>query len=163
MIKVWYSQDLLFARRYDECISVCREVFEMNPDMYGALDALFQALHLTGRYEEAFDVLKLYFTNMYKDINHVFDQYTNLGYAGTLNLEGDTLLSLSKSRYILPFDIAYLYVFSGNKERALDCFEQAYEIYDPNMPYLTRPTYINLHDEPRFQDLLRKINLPLRY
>jgi hypothetical protein len=33
-IKVWYSQDLLYAHRYDDVISVSREVFEKNPTMF---------------------------------------------------------------------------------------------------------------------------------
>jgi TolB-like protein len=160
MIKVWYSQDLLFVHRYDDVISVSREVFEKNPTMVIALDALFQALHLAGRYKEAFEVIKLYFSHMYKDFDHVFDQYDKLGYAGTLNLEGDTLSAQSKTNFILPSDIAYLYLFAGNKERALECLEQSYEIHDSNMPYITRPTYDSLRDEPRFQGLLRKLNLP---
>jgi TolB-like protein len=160
---VTYSHDLLFVQRYDEVISVSRELFDKNPTMFVALDPLFQALHLTGRYEEAFEVMKNYYTNTYKDFDHVFDQYDKLGYAGTLSLEGDTLLSQSKTKYILPIDIAYLYIFSGNKERALVCLEQSYKLHDPNMPYITRPTYAILRDEPRFQDLLKKLNLTFNY
>jgi TolB-like protein len=160
---VTYSHDLLFVQRYDEVISVSRELFDKNPTMFVALDPLFQALHLTGRYREAFEVMKNYYTNTYKDFDHVFDQYDKLGYAGTLSLEGDTLLSQSKTKYILPIDIAYLYIFSGNKERALVCLEQSYKLHDPNMPYITRPTYAILRDEPRFQDLLKKLNLTFNY
>jgi serine/threonine-protein kinase len=163
MIKVWYSQDLLFVRRYDDCISVCREVFEMNPTMYIASDALLKALHLTGRYEEAIEAMKLYFYNLhfYKDMNHVFDQYEKLGYVGTLNLEADTLLAQSKSMSFGPIDIACLYIFAGNKERALECLEQCYEMHDANMPYITQPIFDPMRDEPRFQELLRMMNLPV--
>jgi len=162
MVKVWYSQDLLFVNRYDDVISVNREVFEKNPTMFIALDGLFQALNLTGRYEEAFEAIKLYFCNMhfYKDMNHVFDQYAKLGYAGTLNLEADTLSEQSKSMSFAPTDFAYLYIFAGNKERALECLEQCYEWHDSNMPYITGPTYDSLRDEPRFQELCRKMNIP---
>jgi TolB-like protein len=160
---VTYSHDLLFVQRYDEVISVSRELFDKNPTMFVALDPLFQALHLTGRYEEAFEVMKNCYTNMYKDFDHVFDQYDKLGYAGTLSLEGDTLLSQSRTKYIVPLDIAYFYIFAGNKEKALECLEQAYELHDPNLPYITRPTYESLRDEPRFQDLLRKLNLTFNY
>jgi len=160
---VTYSQDLLFVHKYDDAVSVSRELFDKNPTMFVALDPLFQALHLTGRYEEAFEVMKNYYTNMYKDFDHVFDQYDKLGYTATLSLEGDTLVAQSKTKSILPIEIAYLYIFSGNKERALDCIEQSYELRDPNIPYITRPTYDSLRDEPRFQDLLRKLNLTLNY
>ncbi len=162
-ILVTYSHDLLFVHKYDDAVSVSRELFDKNPTMFVALDPLFQALHLTGRYTEAFEVMKNFYSNMYKDFNHVFDQYEKLGYTATLSLEGDTLVAQSKTKYILPIDIAYLYIFSGNKERALDCLEQSYELHDSNIPYITRPTYASLRDEPRFQDLLRKLNLTFNY
>jgi len=160
MIEVWYSQDLLYIRQYDSTISISRGVFEKNPTFFIALDALFQALHLVGKYDEAFEVMKTYYTNMYQDFDHVFDQYDKLGYAGTLNLEGDTLSTQAKTKYIIPLDIAYLYIFSGNKERALDCIEQSFELHDSNMLYIGRSTYASLLDEPRFQELLKKLGLP---
>jgi hypothetical protein len=52
-----------------------------------------------------------------------------------VNLKGETLLAKSEYKYILPFDIAYLSLFAGNKERALDCFEKSFEMDDPNICY----------------------------
>ncbi len=162
MIKVWYSADLLFVHRYDDCISVSREVFEKNPTLFLVFDTLFNALHMEERYDEAFEAVKLCFSNLGKNFEHVFDQYEKLGYSATLNLEGDTLLEQSKSKYIAPGDIALLYIHAGNKEKALDCLEQAYEIHDPNVIYIgVRPIYAILRDEPRYQELLRKMNLPV--
>lgn len=47
-------------------------------------------------------------------------------------------------------------------DRALDYLEQTYEMCDPNLPMLmTGPPYDILRDEPRFQELLRKMNLPV--
>ncbi len=164
LIKTFYSQDLFSRRRYDDCISICREVLEKNPTMLLTTGLLYQALYLTGRYEEAFEVIKLDFSkkDRFKDFDHVFDQYEKLGFAGTLNLEADTLLAQSKSKFLPPGALIDLYLMAGNKERALDCLEQAYEMHDPNMPYIaTAPIFDSLRDEPRFQDLLRKMNLPV--
>lgn len=147
--------------RYDDCISLSRKVFEKNPTLFLVLDCLFNALHIKERYDEAFEAVKLCFSNLAKDFDHVFDQYEKLGYVATLNLEGDTLLAQSKSKYIAPGDIALLYIHAGNKEKALDCLEQAYEMRDPNVIYIgVRPVYAILHTEPRYQELLRKMNLP---
>jgi len=159
MIDATYNQDLLYVHRYDDVISASRALFDKNPTMFLALDPLINALYLTGRYEEGFEAMRLYFCNYYKDFNHVFDQYAKLGYTGTLNLEGDTLLAQSKTKFIVPIDIAYLYLFAGNKERVLDCLEQSYELHDNNIPIITRPTYDILHNEPRFQAICRKMNL----
>jgi hypothetical protein len=97
-----------------------------------------------------------------KDFDHVFDQYEKLGFAATLNLEAETLLAQSKSKFLPPGALIDLYIMARNKKRALDCLEQAYEMRDPNMPYISaQPMYDSLRDEPRFQDLLRKMNLPV--
>jgi tetratricopeptide (TPR) repeat protein len=164
LIKSFYISDLFSRRRYDDCISIAREMHEENPTMLVGTGTLYKALYLTGRYEEAFEVIKLDFSKKerFKDIDHVFDQYEKLGFAGTLNLVADMLLAQSKSEFPPPGRIINLYLMAGNKERALDCLEQAYEKHDPGMPYISsRPLYDSLRDEPRFQDLLRKMNLPL--
>ena len=161
IIRVWYSAGLLFVRRYDDCISVGREVLEKNPSLFGVLDQVKDALHLMGRYDEAFEASRFYYSNLYKDFDHVFDQYKRLGYAGTLDLEADTLMEQSKQKFVCPNDVATLYIHAGNKERALDCLEQAYERHDSNIVYTgVRSIFAILSDEPRFQELLRKLKLP---
>ena len=44
--------------------------------------------------------------------------------------------------------------------KALEWLERGFEIRDPNMPYLGLPIYDPLRSDPRFQDLLRRMNLP---
>jgi hypothetical protein len=59
-----------------------------------------------------------------------------------------------------PSDIAQLYLEAGEKAKALEWLEKGVELRDPNMPYLGVPFYDSLHSEPRFQALLRRMNLP---
>jgi len=163
-VKALYCGDLLSVHRYDDCISICREVYEKNPTMFLTTGLLAEALYLTGKYEEAFEFIKLDYSksDLFKDFDHVFDQYEKLGFVGTLNLEADTLLAQSKSKFLPPGALINLYLMAGNKDRALDCLEQAYKMHDPNMPGIsTSPLYDSLRDEPRFQNLLRKMNLPV--
>ncbi len=70
---------------------------------------------MTGRYHEAFEAMELSYCGMAKDFDHVFDQYEKLCYAATLNLEADTLVAQSESKYIPPFAIFDLYVPAGNR------------------------------------------------
>jgi len=162
-IIIWYSAALLFDHRYDDCILFCREFYDKNPTAFWPLlIELYIALHLKEIYNEAFEALKLAMSIQYKDFDHVFDQYDKLGYAGTLNLEADTLLAQSKTKYLSKADIACIYSLTRNKEGALDCLEQACEMHDPVAPYIgVFPNFAILHDEPRFQELMRKLNLPL--
>jgi len=164
-IKCLYSWNLLYVHRYDDCISVCREVLDKNPD-YGEIAwSLYTALYLTERYEESLEAMELAYTWQLPDFDHVFDQYDRLGYVGTLNLEIETLLeqSKSKSKSVRPTLFVNLYLYTGNKERTLYWLEQAYEMRDLDIVgALTFPDRAVLRDEPRYQELLRKMNLPQR-
>ena len=163
-IIIWYSGDLLFERRYDECISLCRELYEKNPTAFWPLTiTLYIALHMKEKYDEALEALRLAMCTQYKDFDHVFDQYEKLGYDGTLNLEADTLLAQSKTKYLSRCDVAFVYALTANKERTLDCLEQAYEMRDPFMPYIgVSPNFAILRDEPRYQEIMHKLNLPYK-
>ena len=158
-IRVWHSQDLLWARRYEEAAAVSREVFEKNPTMFMALEALYKALYAMGRHEESLGAMKLHYHEFLKDLDHAFDRYPKLGYVETLELEADTLREQSKTRPVPPCVLFELYCWSGNKERALDALEQAYGTGDPNTLYIGQPVYSSLFHEPRFQEVLRKLKL----
>ena len=57
--------------------------------------------------------------------------------------------------------IAQHYVYAGDLDRAIDWLEKAFEVRDPNLPYISvQPIYDPLRSNPRFQDLLRRMNLP---
>jgi hypothetical protein len=49
---------------------------------------------------------------------------------------------------------------AGEKDKAFEWFERGLEVHDPGMPYLGMPHYDSLRPDPRFQDLLRRMNLP---
>ena len=58
---------------------------------------------------------------------------------------------------------AYWYCFLGNKDSALYYLEKEYEFgYSSNLPKIkNNPDFKILYDEPRFKELLRKMNLPV--
>jgi hypothetical protein len=62
--------------------------------------------------------------------------------------------------YASTFDIANLYLGAGETAQALNWLEKGVEVRDPNMPCLGLPWFDPLRSEPRFQTLLRRMNLP---
>jgi tetratricopeptide (TPR) repeat protein len=161
--KAWYGLCLLFARRYNDAITIFQEVLKIQPGNGIAIGNLPEALHQSGRYEEELKAWKLYFNSTFKDFVHVFDQgYAKAGYTGALNLEADTLIAQSKTYYIDPWEMACIYACAGNKERTIDLLERAYEVHSPNTPFILYPIYDFIRDEPRFQNLCRKMNLPYK-
>ena len=58
--------------------------------------------------------------------------------------------------------LAAQYAELGDKERAFACLEKAYQEHDPWLPMdMAAPRFDPLRSDPRFQDLLRRIGLPV--
>jgi len=83
--------------------------------------------------------------------------YELLGNKGEARKALNQLMERSKNEFVLPFSIAMVYVGLGEKERALDWLEKAYEYRDLILPGLKHdPTWDVLRSEPRFSEVLRK-------
>ncbi len=68
---------------------------------------------------------------------------------------------LITTEYVSPADLAILYAGLGKKEKALQSLERAYTAHDPQLQHLPKePAYDSLRNEPRFQDLLRRVGVP---
>ena len=79
-----------------------------------------------------------------------------------MSLAAETLAARSRVAYVSPLDIAEYYAYSGNEGQTLDWLEKALDVREPNMPYIHLiPSFANMRNVPRFQDLLRQMNLPL--
>ncbi|HZY25193.1 MAG TPA: tetratricopeptide repeat protein, partial [Bacteroidales bacterium] len=164
VIKTQYGMTLIYARRYNEAIKVFQEVLKTDPGNAVALDALPVALHAVGRYSEELEAWKANYSIGFKGYANVFDQgYANGGLTGALNLQADSLVKQSKTKFIMPGEIAVLYACAGNKERTLEMLEKDYEVHDPTFfAALRYPIFEFVHDDPRFQNLFHKINLPYK-
>jgi hypothetical protein len=88
--------------------------------------------------------------------------YAQSGYRGAMRRAADLLAARSRKTYVTHCDVAMLYIWAGEKAQALDWLEKGFEVRDPNLPYINvDPTYDPLRSDPRFQALLRRMNLPL--
>ncbi len=162
-IKGLYALDLLYVHRYNDAIAVSREALKTDPYCPGALTALMFALHLTGKYDEALEIWKTNYYISYPGFVHAFDQgYPKAGYKGALSLEADTLVVQSKTAYVNAFDIAILYLCGGNNKRTLDYLEHGLEVHNQLMVYISLPIFDYLKNEPRYQALCGKMNLPIK-
>ena len=163
-LKTGYGMNLFFASKYNEAIKVFQEVIKIDPGNVVALDCLPVALHEVGRYSEELEAWKVDYSIGFKGFANVFDQgYANGGLTGALNLEADSLVKQSKTKFILPWEIAQIYACAGNKERTLDMLEKDYEVHDPTLAAALRyPIFEFVHNEPRYQNIFLKINLPYK-
>jgi len=76
--------------------------------------------------------------------------------------ELDGLLKLSKERYVPPYNIAMIYNALGENDETIQWLERGYREKEPRMVFLkVEPKWNNLRNDPRFQDLLRRVGFTL--
>ncbi len=55
---------------------------------------------------------------------------------------------------------ALIYAYLGEKDQVFEQLEKAYQEHEAGLPGIgSHPAYDPLRDDPRFQDLLRRMNL----
>jgi serine/threonine-protein kinase len=163
IIQGFYAVDLLFMRQYDEAIVQARNVLRTAPGHPLAVSALWVAIRHKGMDKEMLAVAKDYFA-FYgdADVDKALEKaYTEGDYAGAMSRAAKALAASSLKIHVVPTDVAELYLEAGDKDRALEWLEKGFEARDPIMPYLGLPQYDPLRSDPRFQDLLRRMNLPV--
>jgi len=158
-----YGLTLLMTGRIDDALAQADHALKISSADAPANSIRWEVLHLKGMNAEALEAAKTFYATLgLTPIAELMEQtYPKSGYAEAMNLAGNTLAELSRDTNISPCFISYPYIYGGNKEQALAWLEKGFEIGDPNMPYICEPIYFELlGDEPRFQSLLQKMNLP---
>lgn len=70
---------------------------------------------------------------------------------------------LARPTYVPPTDFARVFVALGERERAIQELEKAYEVRDGDMFMLgVLPYFDPLRDDPRFQEIIRRMAFPKR-
>jgi eukaryotic-like serine/threonine-protein kinase len=166
LIQSWHSLVLYMQRRRDEAKAVAQQVRRIQPDFPVAMNVLWYLLHEEkGMEEEATEVVKALVRVVYQDprIEAALDEgYAQGGYAEAMRHGAEALIARSPETFCLPSDIGSFYLAAGEKDKAFEWFGKGIEVHDPMLPYLGGlPFSDDLHPDPRFRDLLRKMNLPV--
>jgi TolB-like protein/Tfp pilus assembly protein PilF len=159
-----FGWDLTFVRRFDEAIAQCDAALVTNPTDPVALQCLMSARHPKREYKQALEALSRYASAMgYSEVTTILAQATaDADYSATMHEAADTLAARSRKTFVLPTEIAILYCYAGDGERCLYWLERAYEVRDPNLPYLGWPDFDSVRSDPRFRDLLKRMKLPVK-
>jgi serine/threonine protein kinase/Tfp pilus assembly protein PilF len=149
--------------RFDKAIAECKKTIELDPGFFVARRYLGLSYAQKGMYKEALSEFE-------KAISASGNSpLMRAEYANTLALAGNTdkarneldgLIELSKQRYISAYHIATIYVGLKDKDRAFEWLEQAFQDRADWMAFLkVDPRFDRLHSDPRFADLMRRMNL----
>jgi TolB-like protein/Tfp pilus assembly protein PilF len=164
-IRHFLGRTLFWAHRTDEAMAEERKVLEMDPNFYVAHHALGQILREKGQNEEAMaefrSALELSRGNFLDLANIGYVQGETGNRAGAMKTL-QRLSELSKQRYIPAFYFAMVYIGLGQKDQAFEWLEKAYQERSSYLLFMRGyPSTVHLRSDPRYQDLVRRIGLPL--
>jgi TolB-like protein/Flp pilus assembly protein TadD len=162
-----YALALYGDHRYDDALVEARTALGMQPEEGVALSVLYDCLYLKRTRDEDLAVLRERIAHD-PEFAAAFDQgLAEAGYPGALGRVADRLAARwEASGGVLPpplciLDIAVWYMYAGDDGRCMDWIEKMVEIRDPNGPSVNFFSVFDpLRSDPRFQDVLRRMNLP---
>jgi len=145
-----------YKGQYDEAIEQAQKALEMNPDLPGAHRTLTLVYWNKGMHEEAFtqserwaSVEPLWASDVPVILRSLADGNRT-----------EAIAVIRDSKQLAAYWKAFYYVIAGEKDTALDWLTEAINERDPITPWINIwPGFAPLRDDPRFQDLLRRMNL----
>lgn len=157
---------LFYLGRYEEAYEVGKYRVSMFNN-YTSLDSYGFLLLNTGKYEEAIKMFKRVI-----DIEGVryprMLGWTGAAYAhlGQPEMSQQIIDELKEQRKTSnagsnAFFLAIVYAALGDKTTAIEWLQESYKLREMELPWLiSEPQLYPLHDEPAFQELVKKIGFP---
>ncbi|HBB94995.1 MAG TPA: hypothetical protein DC054_06365 [Blastocatellia bacterium] len=144
------------ARRYDEAITEYKKALELNPDFPMALQGLAQTYMKAGKPKDAVALI----VRLPDDLRNGCTAGNLDGMAGERDearriLAGEIQRSLRE--YVSPTCIAVVHSGLGDTDRALFWLEKSYREHSPDLSSLGEPMFDALRSDPRFIDLVNRV------
>jgi serine/threonine protein kinase/tetratricopeptide (TPR) repeat protein len=166
IISVAIGWAFYMAHRHDDAIDQLRRTVELDPNYPVTYWILGLLLRKMGRYEVAI-------AEGEKGVKLSGGSYLmSAALAQTFAAAGkkrealeilDDLTKLAKQKYVAPYFFAGIHIGLGEHDRAMEYLEKSYEEHSHWLLYLhIDPSMDGLRSNPRFQNLLQRIGLPLR-
>jgi TolB-like protein/Tfp pilus assembly protein PilF len=152
-----YGNTLYNARRYDESIEQLKKTIELDPDFLLAHKDLHFIYQKTGKYAESVEEFARYqeLLGERQAAALVRESYARNGWQGFLRLVTSEAGPIKMS----PAELAIYYAALGDKEKTFKQLEIAYR--EGKLLWLkVDPLFDPLREDPRYQELLRKVGFP---
>jgi TolB-like protein/DNA-binding winged helix-turn-helix (wHTH) protein/Tfp pilus assembly protein PilF len=149
---------LYAAGRYDEAQAAMQKALDLNPQAALVHLTLGKILILEGKPQQALVEIEKEPSEWGKFTAQAL-AYHALGRKQDSNAALAGLIA--KYHTDAAYQIAQVYAYRGESNKSFEWLEHAYKQRDPGLPEINiDPLFKNLHHEPRYAELLRKLHLP---
>jgi tetratricopeptide (TPR) repeat protein len=153
----------VFTHQWDKAIEQLRSSIDLDPNSWFDHYFLGRAYEQKGSFPEAIVTLKKAIS-----LGGTTEVWASLGHAYGVSGKREEaqkviehLKELSVHEYVAPYNVAVIYAGLGEKDEAFAWLNRAYQERSYLLTYLTVDERLdNLHSDPRFDELRRRIGLP---
>jgi serine/threonine protein kinase/tetratricopeptide (TPR) repeat protein len=153
----------VFTHQWDKAIQQLRSSIDLDPNYWFDHYFLGRAYEQKERFPEAIAAFKQGIslegtTEVWSSLGHA---YAVSGKREEAQKVIDHLKELSVHEYVAPYNFAVIYAGLGDKDEAFVWLNRAYQERSYLLTYLTVDERLdNLHSDPRFDELRRRVGLP---
>ena len=150
-VVLWHQGEL------DQALELATRSFEINSDRL-----VFTILHAThylkGDLNASMEILELLYGDDLDNFDSVIKEYEEVSYESAMVKLAGLLQERTPRKHL---QIAILLNRGGMHDAAINWLEKGVENHDTGMPYAFIPAELdNLRDDPRYEALAQKMNLP---
>jgi len=154
----------LCARRYDQEIEECKKTLDLDRNFYHVRWGLGMGYLQKAMCEQAIVEMREA-VKLSQDaplvVGMLGEAYAAAGHRDEAQKVLEQLKELSKQRYVTPYIVGRIYAALNQVDEALRWLETAYREHAAWMVWLKVDARLDgLRSDPRFQDLLRRMNFP---
>lgn len=150
---------LYYARQYDASIAQLKKTVELDANLPGSHLDLYKAHWMKGNYAESVEELAKWSELLGKqqDASLMRESFAKGGCQGFLR----AMTGTRRPSSLKSCNVAAFYAALGEKDKAIRELAEGYDKRESDIMWLkVDPQLDPLRDDPRFQDLLRRIGLP---
>jgi serine/threonine protein kinase/tetratricopeptide (TPR) repeat protein len=152
---------LMYARQLDRAVEQAKKTYDLDPTFFGGQNWLCHTYDARGMYAESLAISEKTIGTSFPLLSATSYAYAKTGRRREAEAVINQLEELEKTRYIINYWVAVTYAALGEKDAAFAELEKAYQARDWFLPRIkTDPFMDPLRDDPRFNDLIRRIGLP---
>ena len=158
----YFAWIYLDCARFEDVIKEARKLLQLQSDSTLAFYLIGSAYAEMGMYYESIEIHKKGLA-----ISPGYESGLGIAYARAGQkekaLEVAATMEKSVDQWWYAWGLAEVYATLGEKQKAIDCLEIAYKKHGDFVPWMENgDIYLKpLKNEPRFKDIVRKLNLPV--
>ncbi|MDX1284829.1 MAG: hypothetical protein R3182_07455, partial [Draconibacterium sp.] len=151
--------------KHKQSLEKSKKALEINPGEILALVSFQYSSFLNGDEENSIKTLLKFRPELNEVAREaVMNTFKEKGYTAAIETMLTYLEEYAKTNFITPTTMGEYYYSVGNLEKAIECYEMAFEMHDPMLPYFTMQEgygFDDIKDDPRIISLVKKMNLPI--